>query len=123
MGIGSVHAAPAEMVGHPRRIGALNAILKPAKLLPVGPVRRPEIHRNAVLHDLILFQDLIEDVQRSRAADHKILRDNFEPVHDGLSSQNVIVVPGAQPESDALVSEVVESIRRHVELHLLGGRG
>jgi len=107
------------MVRHPRRPCTLDETFEAAQMLPVGPVCRPEVHRNSVLHHTILLQDLIKDAQRSAAANHEILGDNFEPVHDRLSRQDVVVVGGAKPNSYTVVGEVVESIRGHVRLRPL----
>src|ERR1700739_810825 len=84
--ISSVHAAPAEMVRQPGRAGALDEILEAAKMLPVGPAGRTEIHRNSVLHDFVLVQYLIEDVERAPPVNHEVFGNNFEPVYDRLSS-------------------------------------
>jgi hypothetical protein len=69
-----------------------------------------------VLHDFVLLQDLIEDVQRPTAIDHEIFRNYFEPINDGLARENVVVVRGAQSDADAEVRKSIEAIRRHSNL-------
>src|SRR5258708_19783837 len=78
MGISPVHAAPAEMIRHPRRAGSLDEVLEAAKMLPVGPAGRTEIHRNSMLHNSVLFQFLIGDVEPPPPATHQILGTDFD---------------------------------------------
>src|SRR5260370_17274347 len=113
MGISSVDAAPGEMVSHPGRAGSLDEILEAAKMHPVRPAGRTEIHRNSVLHDSVLFQYLIEDVERAPPVNHEVLGNDFEPVHDRLSSEVVIVVPAAQPHAHPLIAPLIQSIFTH----------
>ena len=94
MRVTAVHAAPAEMVGEPGRFGALDQILQPAQVLAIQRFGRAEIHRDAVLHDAVLFQNLVQDAQRASAIDHEILGDDFEPIHHGLSREDVLVMRG-----------------------------
>ncbi len=61
--VAAVDAAPAEMIGEPGSLGALDQLLQAAQMLAIGLFRRAEIHRDAVLHHFVLLQDLIEDLQ------------------------------------------------------------
>ena len=45
---------------------------------------RAEIHGDAVLHDAILLENLVEYLQRTAAIDHVVFGDDFEPVDDRL---------------------------------------
>src|SRR5260370_10081893 len=116
MGVCCVYAAAGKMVRSQGRAGSLDEVLEAAKMLPVGPPGRTEIHRNSVLHDSVLFQYLIEDVERASPVNHEVFGNDFEPVYDRLSSQDVIVVRSAQTNPNPIIGEVVESICSHVTL-------
>ena len=81
-------------------------------MFTVQRLNRSEIHRNAVLDHSILFQYLIEKMQRASALEHEIFGDDFEPVDDRFLFQNVLVVRDAQPDTYAVVGKPVESIRQ-----------
>ena len=68
-------------------------------MLAIGAFRRAEIHRDAVLHHFVLFQNLIEDAQRASAVDHEIFGYDFEPIHDGLARKNMMVMRGSADRS------------------------
>ena len=63
--VAAVHAAPAEMVREPGSFGALDQIFQAAEMLAIGLFRGAEVHRDAVLHDFVLLENLIEDLQRA----------------------------------------------------------
>jgi hypothetical protein len=71
MRVSSIDAAPAEMVGEPRSIGALHQLLQPAEVFAVGLLCRSEIHRDSVLHDLVLIEYLI---QKCAAAGRRLMK-------------------------------------------------
>src|SRR5208282_4533222 len=98
------------MIGKPRRFGALDEIFQAPKMLAIELLRGAEVHRNAMLDDFVLFEDLIEDVQRPSAIDHEIFRNNLEPVDDRFASQNVIVMWSAQADADTVVGEAIKAI-------------
>ena len=79
----------------------------------VGLGHRAEVHRDAVLHDAIALENLIEHGERTAAVDHEILRDDFEPVDDRLAREDVLVMRNAQTNSDAVVLERIEAIAGH----------
>src|SRR5580704_284648 len=85
-------------------------------MLAIGALGRAEVHGDAVLHDFILFQNLIEDAQRSSAVNHEIFRDDFEPIHDGLARKNMVVMGGTQADPDSVVRVAVKAIGRHLRL-------
>jgi uncharacterized protein YbjT (DUF2867 family) len=66
-----------------------------------------------VLHYFVLFQNLIEDAQRASAVNHEIFRYDFEPIHDGLARQDVMVMGGTQADPDSVVRVAVKAIGRH----------
>ena len=111
--VASIDAAPAKMVGQPRRLGAFDQPLEFLQMLAIEPVGRAEIHRHAMLHDAVLLEDLIEHFERTAAIDHEIFRDDLEPIDDRLLLQNVPVMRHAQADADAVVGEIVEWICRH----------
>jgi len=61
-----------------------------------------------------LLKNFVEDLEGAAAVDHEIFRDDFEPVADRLAGKNVVVVCGAQADTDAVVGKSVELIRGHL---------
>src|SRR5271157_4050320 len=84
MSVAPVHTAPAEMVREPGGLGSAYEALQPPQMFAAQRLGRPEVHRNAMLHDAILFEDEIEYSQRAATIDHVVFRNNLEPVNDGL---------------------------------------
>jgi hypothetical protein len=113
VGIGAVHAAPAKVVGEPRRLRALRERLEAAEMLLVRAVGRAEIQGDAVLHDAVLGEDPVEHLEWATAIDHEILGDDLEPVDRGLPAQDVVVVRDAQADADAVVGVAVEWVGGH----------
>jgi len=66
-----------------------------------------------MLNDAVLLKNLIEYMERAPAIYHEIFRDNFEPVDDGLASEDVMVMGGTQADAYSVVCECVEGIGRH----------
>src|SRR6266446_2151257 len=113
VGVASVYAAPAEVVGEPRSIRTLHQLLQPPEVFAVGLLSRAEIHRDAVLHDFVLVEDPIQDVQRPPAIDHEILRDNLKPVDNGLARKNMVVVRSTQANPYSVICKPIKAISRH----------
>jgi hypothetical protein len=44
----------------------------------------PEIHRDAMLHDTVLGENLVENPEGATAIDHVVFRDDLEPIDYGL---------------------------------------
>ena len=82
-------------------------------MFAVNPVRGAEVHGNTVLNNAILIEDSIEDVQGPAAVDHEIFGNNFKPVDDRFTREDVVVVRGAQTNSDPVVRECIEAISGH----------
>ena len=82
-------------------------------MLAIERLRRTEIHGDAVLHDLVLFENLVEHCQRPATVDHVIFRDDLKPVDERLPLKNVLVVGNAQADSNSVFGESVEAICRH----------
>src|SRR5258708_18178872 len=114
VGISSIHAAPAEMVGEPGSIRALHQLLQPAEMFTVRLLRGSEIHGDPVLHDFVLLENLIEDVQRPSPVDHEILRDDLKPIDNGFARKNVVVVRRAQANSYPVICKPIKPISRHI---------
>src|SRR5258708_1891066 len=110
--VAAVNAAPAEVIGKPGSFGTFYQFLEAAQVLAVDTIRGTEVHGDAVLHHTILIDDLIEDVQRPAAIDHEVFGNDFEPVTDRFTGEDVIVMRGAQTDADAVVREPVEAISR-----------
>src|SRR3954462_2428056 len=92
-------------------------------MLAIRFLRGTEIHGHAVLYDFVLFQNLIEDLQRTPAIDHEIFRDYFEPIDQWLAAQDVVVMRRAQSDADSVVCKSVETIPRHCKSsQILGWR-
>jgi hypothetical protein len=75
--------------------------------------RRTEIHRDAMLHHPVLFENLVEDLQRPPAVAHEIFGDDLEPVHRRLFGKDVVVMRHAQADADAVIGELVERVGGH----------
>ena len=84
-------------------------------MLAVGALSRAEVHGNAVLNDLILFQDFVENAQRPPAVDHEIFGYNFKPIHNGAAGQYMLVMRDSQPDSDSVVCVSIKPICRHIQ--------
>src|SRR5258708_30499916 len=113
MGISSIHAAPAEVVGEPWSVRTLHQLLQPPEVLAVWLLSRSEIHGNAVLYDFVLLKDLIQDVQRPSAIDHEILRDDLKPVDNGFARENMVVVGSRQADCYTVICKPIKAISRH----------
>ena len=101
------------MVGEPRSFRALDQRFQAAEMFAVEWFGGAEVHRHAMLHDAVLFEDPVENRQRTTAVDHVVLGDNLEPVDQRLPLQNVVVVGDAESDADSVLGESVESICRH----------
>src|ERR1700684_864073 len=88
-------------------------------MLAIRAFGRAEVHRDAVLYHFVLFQYLIEDAQRAPAINHEIFGYDFEPIHNRLARQNVVVVRRTQTDPDSVVRVSVKPISRHFRLRWL----
>lgn len=114
VGVTSVDAAPAEVIGEPGSFGAAGEGLEALEVFAVGGLGGAEVHGDAVLDDAVAFKDLIEDLESATAVDHVVFGDDFEPVDDGLFGEDVVVVRDAKADPYAVVAETVEAIGWHV---------
>ena len=85
-------------------------------MLAIQRLRGAEVHRDAMLHDLILVEDLVEDLERVAAADHVVFGDDLKPVDDRLFARDVVVVRHAQADADTVFRKRVESVCWHCEI-------
>ncbi len=113
VGVAAVDAAPAEVVGEPRGLRAAGQGLEALEVFAVGRLSGAKVHRDAVLDDSVLLEDLVEDLERPAAVDHVVFGDDLEPVDDGLLGEDVVVVRDTQTDPHAIVGETVETIGRH----------
>jgi hypothetical protein len=114
VGVTSVDATPAEVIGEPGSFGAAGEGLEALEMFAVGWLDGAEVHGDAVLDDAVTFEDLIEDLERAAAVDHVVFGDDLEPVDDGLFGEDVVVVRDAKADPYAVVAETVEAIGWHV---------
>ena len=80
-----------------------------------------EIHRDAVLHDLVALENLLELSKRTTIIRHVVLGDDLEPVDHRLVFEDVLEVWIAQSDADTEVMIAVEAICGHVQ-SLMGMR-
>jgi hypothetical protein len=113
MGVTPVDAAPAEMIGKPRGMGAFDQCPEPLEVLAVGVARGAEVHRDAMLDDAILLEDFVEHIKGAAGIDHEVLRNNLEPIDDRLLFEDMPVMRHAQADADAVVGLVIERIGGH----------
>src|SRR5260221_13646081 len=98
------------MVAQPWRVRAFYQALQFFQVLAIQAVGRTEIHGDAMLHDAVLLEDLIEHFERPAAVDHKILGNNLEPVDRRLLAEDVAIMRDAQTDPDSVIAESVERI-------------
>src|SRR5271163_4317653 len=82
-------------------------------MLPVQRLSRSKIGRNSMLHDAILFENLIQHLQRTSAVAHEVLGNNFKPVHGRLFGEDVVVMRDAQPDANSVIGKGVERVGGH----------
>src|SRR5579862_7386730 len=122
MRVASIDRSPAEMIAEPGRVRALYETLEALEMFGVGVAGRAEVHRDSVLHHLVLIENLVEDLERTAAIDHVVFRDDLKPVDDRLPGQDVAIVRNAKADSDSVLSKAVKAIcghegkLRHVEV-------
>ncbi len=66
-----------------------------------------------MLDDAVLLENLVEHVQRPSAIDHKVFRDDFEPVDHRLLFENVVVMRDTQADAYSVIGEAVKAISGH----------
>ncbi len=66
-----------------------------------------------MLYDFVLIEDLIQNVQRSAAVNHEILRDDFKPVDNGFARKNMLVVRSPQSNPNPVIRKRIKAIRSH----------
>ena len=101
------------MIAQPRRVRPPDESLELFQVLAIESVGRAEIHRDPMLHDAVLLENLVEHFERSAAIDHEIFRDDLEPIDDRFFFEDMPVMRHAQANPDAVVVEIVKRICRH----------
>jgi hypothetical protein len=66
-----------------------------------------------VLDYSVLIENLVQNLKRPAAIDHVVFRDDLEPVHYGLSRQNMPVVRNPKADSYSMIRKAIEAISRH----------
>ena len=82
-------------------------------MLTIERLSRTKVHGHAVLHDPILFENLVENHEWPATLDHIVLGDDLEPIDHGFVPQNVAIVWDSQPDPNAVFGEAVKSICGH----------
>ena len=82
-------------------------------MLAIQAIGRTEIHRHSVLDHAVLFEDLIEHMERPARIAHVVFRNDLEPADHGLAFQNVMQMGNPQAHSDAILGEIVKGGGRH----------
>src|ERR1700727_1927518 len=77
--------------------------------------RRAEVHRDTMLHDAVLLKNTVENGKRTATVDHVVLRDDLEPIDDGLLLEDVAIMRNAKPNADSVFRKTVKTIRWHVQ--------
>ena len=98
------------MIAEPGSIGAANQLLQAAQMLRIRRGHRAEVHGDAVLHNAILLEDLVEDGQARPGIDHEIFSDDFEPVDHRLARKDVLIVRNAKADSDAVIRNALKRL-------------
>ncbi len=73
-----------------------------------------------MLHNFVLFKNLIEDVQRPSTVDHEIFRDDLKPVDNGFARKNMLVMWSAEPNSNPVICKPIKAISRHLFFNSFG---
>jgi hypothetical protein len=111
--ISPVNATPAEVIGKPRGVGALNERLETFEMFTVWLFGRAEVHGNAVLDDAVLLENLVENFERPTSIAHEILGNDLKPIDDRLLFEDVAVMGYTQADTNTVFSEVVKLIGGH----------
>src|SRR5216684_807349 len=101
------------MIGQPGRLGAPGELLDALQVIAAERLSRAEVHRDTMLHDLILIENLVEYLERLAAVDHVVFGDDLKPVDDWLLRQDVVVMRNAQSDTYSVICESVEAIGWH----------
>src|ERR1700761_4595030 len=88
--VAAVNTSPAKMIRQPRRLGAPGEIFQALEMLAVERLRRTEVHGNAMLHNVVLVENLVQYLERISPAHHVVFRDDLEPIHNRLLCQDMV---------------------------------
>jgi hypothetical protein len=116
VGIPAVDAAPTEMVGQPRSFRALDEALQAEEVFAIQRLSRAKVHGDSVLHNTVLLEDLVQDLQWPPTIHHVVFGDDFKPPDDGFALKDVVVMRDAQADSHSVIGERVEAVRGHVRV-------
>ncbi len=113
MRVRAIDTAPAQVICEPRGFCSFDECLEPLQMLSVQWFSGTEIHGYTVLHDFILFEDLIENSKGLTSVNHIVFGDDLKPSHYGLALEDVLVMRDAQPEAYAEVGKSIEAVSCH----------
>ena len=114
MRITPVDAAPAKMVGKPRRVCAFHQSFETSSNAH-GPICRPSRNtspRRAGLPGTV--RELVKHLEWPAPIDHEILGDDLKPIDDRLFGENVPVMWHTQTETNFVVGKTVIRACRHL---------
>jgi hypothetical protein len=72
-----------------------------------------------MLDNFVLIQYLVQNLERTAAADHIVFGDDFEPIDHRLLGENVVVVRHSQSNSNTVIIERVKPVCGHNDIRLL----
>jgi hypothetical protein len=70
--------------------------------------------RDRAFRAAALIEYLIQNVQRPAAVNHEILGDNFKPVDDGFTREDMLLVRSAQANPNLVISKPIKATFRHI---------
>src|SRR5580704_5283701 len=109
MGVSAVDASPAQMIREPWGLRSAGQLLQSLQVFTVERLCGAEVHRDAVLDDPVLVQDLVECLESAASVDHVVFGDDLEPVDDGLLRENMFIVRNAKTDPHPVVGKSIEA--------------
>src|SRR5208337_388844 len=87
------------MIGNPSRLEAPRKIAQSPEVGAIQRIGRSDRHRNAMHRDRIVCAHSFQHLERASARDHKIFRNDLEPIYLGTSLEHVAVVLTSKPDT------------------------
>ena len=98
-------SGPAEMVGNPAGVYLMGQVFEFGQIVEVEWISAADRKGDAVHDDRITLGDLLQHVARAASRIEKILRDDFEPIHLRLVSQQIRKVLVSQTNAEAEIGK------------------
>ena len=105
----AVHAAPAQMFGHARRLDAIGQALQLGEVSQVEWVGRPERQAHAVQRKRVVCAYPVERDQRRTAVAEVVFAMHFEPRHRRAFRQHVTDVRCAQSDAGGIGQHAIHA--------------